>query len=643
MLNKLGPINRRTILGLLLIASLLLLVLGLTWVLTNSSAEDSWTFVQGEEQVGILEYANSEQISRTSWFVLVSGGLALAVGLYVGSQRPSSFSNEHQSPSPRIRLRQLILFSGISLALYALHFLLPFPLHRFYNFRRVSLGWITLREPVMAIGISVGIVTLFLVYIFAYRLCRGKNARRLWAVVLFGALIFSLLNFFVFPLTSTDVYDYVARGRITGVHEGNPYTDVPNDYPGDPYVQMAAWRKNTTVYGPLWEVLSGLIGRFAGDSLWANVLAYKGLAWMGYLLSTILVASILRRISPARALSGTILFAWNPLVLMEGVANLHNDMLMIALLLGGIWALSRVREEWRAVGATVGGGQKLIFGLMGMILLTASILIKFIPLLFLPFIFLYLLSTIDGNRRKIGIGLLLIVPILLLSFYYFRIFWEWPQITAAFIRRIEMFRMSLSSLTKEVLQVFLRADVARFLGSWPYLAVFAGGYAIVFVRAFVTLWQPRSPRWVGSRVLQSRLVKAIGRFVIGPEKRVPGRSWEVLIAACLKVLLLYLLFGNPWFWPWYLIWPIAVLALYADENMVILLTVVACAGQLSHVLWNFVWYWLGTSWQNLYIVDIIAVGLILIPAVLVYLALRQRSKVPLMYEIANSGGLNRGP
>jgi hypothetical protein len=265
MLNKLGPINRRTILGLLLIASLLLLVLGLTWVLTNSSAEDSWTFVQGEEQVGILEYANSEQISRTSWFVLVSGGLALAVGLYVGSQRPSSFSNEHQSPSPRIRLRQLILFSGISLALYALHFLLPFPLHRFYNFRRVSLGWITLREPVMAIGISVGIVTLFLVYIFAYRLCRGKNARRLWAVVLFGALIFSLLNFFVFPLTSTDVYDYVARGRITGVHEGNPYTDVPNDYPDDPYVQMAAWRKNTTVYGPLWEVLSGLIGRFAGD------------------------------------------------------------------------------------------------------------------------------------------------------------------------------------------------------------------------------------------------------------------------------------------------------------------------------------------------------------------------------------------
>jgi hypothetical protein len=267
--------------------------------------------------------------------------------------------------------------------------------------------------------------------------------------------------------------------------------------------------------------LSGLIGRFAGDSLWANVLAYKGLAWMGYLLSTILVASILRRISPARALSGTILFAWNPLVLMEGVANLHNDMLMIALLLGGIWALSRVREEWRAVGATVGGGQKLIFGLMGMILLTASILIKFIPLLFLPFIFLYLLSTIDGNRRKIGIGLLLIVPILLLSFYYFRIFWEWPQITAAFIRRIEMFRMSLSSLTKEVLQVFLRADVARFLGSWPYLAVFG-----ILALLSCLRWRLRDRVCAGIRNLMAAPISKMGR-VEGTPVKAGESNWPV--------------------------------------------------------------------------------------------------------------------
>jgi hypothetical protein len=253
-------------------------------------------------------------------------------------------------------------------------------------------------------------------------------------------------------------------------------------------------------------------------------------------------------------------------------------------------------------------------------------LIKFIPLLFLPIIFLYLLFNVDGNRRKIGIGLLFIVPILLISFYYFRIFWEWPQITTAFIRRIEMFRMSLSSMTKEILQVFIRTDVARFLGSWPYLTIFAGGYAIVLVRTFISFREPSSSGMKEPKVSLPRVVKAVRQFVLGSGGSVRGRPWDVLMAACLKVLVLYLLFGNPWFWPWYLIWPIAVLALYADEKMVVLLTVVACAAQLSHVLWNFVWYWLGTSWRNLYIVDILAVGLILAPAMLVYLALRRRSE-----------------
>jgi hypothetical protein len=109
------------------------------------------------------------------------------------------------------------------------------------------------------------------------------------------------------------------------------------------------------------------------------------------------------------------------------------------------------------------------------------------------------------------------------------------------------------------------------------------------------------------------------------------------MAACLHVILLYLLFGNPWFWPWYLIWPIAILALFANEKVVALLTIVACAGQLTHVLWNFVWYWFGTTWKNLYIVDILAVGLMLIPALMMHSAYRRKNKPPLTSEIANVG------
>jgi hypothetical protein len=531
-----------------------------------------------------------------------------------------------------VRSRQLILFGGISFAIYALHFLLPFPLHRYYNFQRVSQGWITDRDPVAAIGMSVGIVTLFLLYYFAYRLCLGQNARRLWAVVLFSALLFSFVNVLVFPLNSTDVYDYVAHGRITGIHEGNPYTDVPNDYPDDPYVQLAAWRKSSTVYGPLWEVLSGVIGRFAGESLWANVLAYKGLALVGYLLSTIMVASILRRVSPSMALSGTILFSWNPLVLLEGVANLHNDMLMIAFLLGGIWALSLVRRSSTTAGDTKNDRHNSLFGILCMILLVMSILVKFIPVLFLPLILIYLLSSVKGRRRKFVVGLLLVLPMILISFHYFRIFWQWPQITNAFIHRIEMFRMSISSVTKEILQAFIVTGVANRLAAWPLLAAFAVGYAIVLVRTFLALSPPQASRLVKLTESRPRLVKRIRGFVLGSEHQAGGRPWDILMASCLTVIVLYLLFGTSWFWPWYLIWPIAILALFANEQMVAILTIVACSGQLTHVLWNFVWYWLGTTWKNLYIVDILTVALMLVPALIAYNALRRKKFRPLQEQ-----------
>jgi hypothetical protein len=618
--------NRQRIVGLLIFVVLILFSLSLPWVLTKTSTEATEMSDDGEERIGVVEPLDVAISNRMSWSLLISGGAAFAGALYLGVKGSSTSQPQGSSQSSHGRSTDLFLMGGITLGAYVLIFLRHFPLQHFYNFLRVTLGWITHRDPVAAMGISISILTLFLLYYLAYRLCRGQNGKRLWAVVLFGALAFAIVNFFVYPLTSTDVFDYVARGRITGVYEENPYAQVPNDYPDDPMVQLAAWRERGTAYGPLWEVLGGLIGRFAGDSLWGNVLGYKGLGLFGYLFSTILVALILRRVSPGDALLGTVLFAWNPLVLLEGVANLHNDMLMIALMLGGIWALSFVGRGSLPGTPTLEVGQNFAFALLCMALLGMSILIKFIPVLLLPLFLLYLLSAVEGGRRKARVGLVLLLPIMLISLYYFRTFWQWPQITNALIRRFEMFRMSLSSVTKEMLQVFIPAGVAQFLATWPYLLVFVLGYAIVLVRTGFTLGLFSPARWENSDAFQSKLLKTVRHATLGSGPPAKTPPWQVLMRACFQVLLLYLLFGNPWFWPWYLIWPIALLALYRGERMVVLLTIVACAAQLSHVLWNFVWYWLGTSWGNLHLVDVLAVGLMLVPALLVYATSQRKTR-----------------
>jgi hypothetical protein len=86
----------------------------------------------------------------------------------------------------------------------------------------------------------------------------------------------------------------------------------------------------------------------------------------------------------------------------------------------------------------------------------------------------------------------------------------------------------------------------------------------------------------------------------------------------LAVFMLYLLLANFWFWPWYLIWPIALLSLSSDKRLLIPLALASCAGELSHVGWNFVWYWWGISWDTLYRLEEIVVVCMYAPALLWY-------------------------
>jgi hypothetical protein len=468
------------------------------------------------------------------------------------------------------------------------------------------MGWIARRDGLAALSTAISMVNLFLLFYLAYRLCQKARSRQLWVLLFLGAFLFAAVNFFTFNITSTDMYDYVARGRITGILAGNPYVQVPNDFPEDALVQLAAWRDSTSAYGPLWEVLSGLISTAAGDWLWASVIAYKTVALLGYLGSVVLIAIILRSVAPERALSGTLLFAWNPLVLLEGIANAHNDMLMIALLLAGLWALclaTRLPEK----------GPAYLYQALAIVLLAMAVLIKFVPILLLPIFLLAILAEEKTWRRRFGIGLLVLLPAALILFVYYRMLWSWPEVLSTFIGRLGLFRMSLASATRELLLGLIGRSVSQFIATWFFLAAFALAYLFVVIRTAYALY-PRALPTTGAD--SPTLLHRFRRFL---RPRAPAQIWYASLYACLLILVLYLLLGSLWFWPWYLIWPIALLALTGDESWILPLILVATIGQLSHVLWNFVWYWMGISWGTLYQVDILVVAFMIVPATGVYL------------------------
>lgn len=606
-----------------MIVSLLLVIIGLPILFTWTSPENRIAFLPAiNEEIGILRLS-SKLISPSGWWYFLFAGLVIfGLTLFIGFLSRRSNSYDVGRGSVAIRAKLTVILGAISLTTYSIFFLIPFPLHIYYNFRRVSIGWIADRNAVAAIGTSIAIVTLFLLYYFAYRLCLGQRARRLWIIVLVCALLFSIINFFAFTFSSTDIYDYVSRGRISGVLGGNPYVQVPNDFPDDPYVQLAAWKTATSAYGPLWEMLSGLVGRFSGDQLWISVLAYKGLALAGYFLCTGTIAATLRRISPKRALSGTLLFAWNPLILLEGIANVHNDLLMIAFVLGGLSCLGIVIQNDQKDRTSSQVTRDLVIGAIALVLLGMAVLIKFIPILLFPPFLMVLLVREKGWKRKLGLGFLVLIPVVLIFLLYFLVFWQWPEITNTFISRINMFRMSLGSVTKEILQDYVGVQVAAGVATWPYLIAFAITYLIVLARMAHSLRASQNPEMKTSIPHRNRIMRIINRFLFGGLDDVAKQPWDILVAACLSIFVFYLLLGSLWFWPWYLIWPIALLALSVNLRWVIVLTVIGCAGQLSHILWNFVWYWMGITWDNLYRVDKVVVLLMLVPALCVYLLSR---------------------
>ncbi len=163
-------------------------------------------------------------------------------------------------------------------------------------------------------------------------------------------------------LMSTDVFSYVAYGRSGAVYGTNPYFHGPNAIALDPAYAFIAtrWTATPTVYGPLFTALSYLL---APLSLAWNVLAYKAIAGISSLVIVVLVwkASQLRGLNPVRAV---VIMGLNPVILVFGVGGGHNDLLMLAILLVGVYM--QLGGYRRASGASIvaATGVKLTAGLL---------------------------------------------------------------------------------------------------------------------------------------------------------------------------------------------------------------------------------------------------------------------------------------
>jgi hypothetical protein len=331
-----------------------------------------------------------------------------------------------------------------------------------------------------------------------------RDVRRLWGVLALWTVPLLLMP----PLFSRDAYSYYAQGKLL-LNGVDPYTNGVASIPGwagdgvDPQ-----WQNTPTPYGPLFLAFSRGVAALVGDNPYFAVIAFRLIALIGVALLAVYVPRLAfhHGIDGSKALW---LGVMNPLVLMHFVAGVHNDALMIGLIVAGL-CLTIERS-----------------GVSGTLLVSLAAMVKPIALLALPFVGLLWAGTRAGLRGRLlawaKVGVVTALSFVALSAVV--------GVSAGWIRALT---------TPGDVRTWLSPPTAAGMLAGNLIGWFGLGEHTDLTVA------------VARGVCMAIAVSLVAYLVLRPEGRTPVRG---LTLAFLAVILL-----GPVVQPWYLLWALPLAA-----------------------------------------------------------------------------------
>jgi len=197
---------------------------------------------------------------------------------------------------------------------------------------------------------------------------------------------------------SRDVYSYLAQSEITA-RGLDPYAIGPAGALGVDNVLTRTvpniWRDTPAPYGPLFLWMGRGITYLTGDNIVAGIFLHRLLALAGVAMIVWALPRLARRCGVS-AVSALWLGAANPLVLFHLVAGIHNEALMLGLMLAGVELALRAIE-----GADPIRGRPLLLLLAGATLIALSSTIKIPSLLALGFVGMALARRWGANLKAL--------------------------------------------------------------------------------------------------------------------------------------------------------------------------------------------------------------------------------------------------
>lgn len=260
--------------------------------------------------------------------------------------------------------------------------------------------------------------------------------------ILIYVLIVSAIFAIMLPWTSSDIFYYMGVGELDSRYHQNPYYVTMKDYYNenknnidDTIFEQGAkgyWASTTVVYGPMAQLIFKLCTAISFKNVDISLAVFKLLNLAIHLVNCYLIYKLSNK-------KFAVIYGLNPFILLEFLANVHNDIIVVFFVLLALYMLKH---------------KKIVPSVIFLAIATG---IKYFTILLLPVIIIYHFR----KEEKLSVrflkcfqyGILFAVILVLQYALYFRDF----QVLVAMFAQTEKYTKSIHSVllqnSKELLKV----------------------------------------------------------------------------------------------------------------------------------------------------------------------------------------------
>jgi hypothetical protein len=228
--------------------------------------------------------------------------------------------------------------------------------------------------------VYIGVAVVLVSWLFLGRVIRSPATAPRQRELLTTCAWWGIPLLLSIPLFSRDMWSYAAQAHLTASGL-DPYKAGPDQMPG-PYLDevQRVWVDSPAPYGPLWLTAGRLIGMAAGNHVYVTAFSMRLLSCVGVVLLAVYLPRLAQAFGADPRMATWLVLA-NPLLLLHFISGGHNDALMLGLGIAGL-TLVVERRRWA----------------LGVVLVTLGIAVKAPVALILAFCVPVYAAGLDGPR-----------------------------------------------------------------------------------------------------------------------------------------------------------------------------------------------------------------------------------------------------